>query len=197
MPGRGKGSCVTPRDLPSDAHSASKLSGALVPRCLCRGHGNTVTHLDFSADGALLMSNCAAREVMLWAMPSGERIGSPGRLASDAQWLSQTCIFGFDRMGIWGRMRTDGAPVHAINAVHLIAGAPRGGGLLVAAGDVGDVRLLRSPCVVAEAPAREAMAHAGRVACVRFLNEGRRVVSAGQHDKVLVVWNVEEARWDE
>ena len=58
----------------------------------------------------------------------------------------------------------------------------------------GQVRLLRAPCVVAAAPAREGRAHFGKVACVRFGNAGTRVVSVGRQDRLLVVWGVEEAR---
>lgn len=149
-------------------------------------------------------------------------------------WLAQTCVLGFDRMGIWGAT-ADGVPITAINAVHAIApeddptaacggaaaarggvgalpgmlggmaggsmvnppklgAAGDGGGLIVTAGDRGEVRLLRSPCLVAAAPAREGHAHVGKVACVRFGNEGRRVLSVGLQDKLLVVWNVEEVR---
>ena len=61
-----------------------------VPRCSCHGHTATVTQVDFSADGAYIMSNCARREQMLWALPNGSRVQNPARLASDAQWLSNT-----------------------------------------------------------------------------------------------------------
>jgi hypothetical protein len=66
------------------------------------------------------------------------------------------------------------------------------GGLLITCGDCGEVRLLRHPCVVAAAPANEGKAHCDRVACVRFLNEGRAAVSVGKHDKVIVRWEVVE-----
>ena len=61
------------------------------------------------------------------------------------------------------------------------------------AGDYGDVRLLRWPSLVAAAPARSAHAHVGAVACVRFSDEGRRVLSVGRHDRLLVVWELDEA----
>ena len=40
----------------------------LVPRCVCSGHTATVTHLDWSADGTMIMSNCAAHEILCWAV---------------------------------------------------------------------------------------------------------------------------------
>ena len=65
-------------------------------------------------------------------------------------------------------------------------------GLLLTAGDRGDVRLLRSPSLVAAAPAREGDAHCDRVACARFLNEGSQAVSAGRHDRIVVRWEISE-----
>ena len=52
-------------------------------------------------------------------------------------------------------------------------------GLIITAGELGDVRLLRSPSLVAAAPARQGFAHCDRVACARFLNEGVHAVSVG------------------
>ena len=148
--GRGKDSCASPWDpLTSAATSRSSKSAAAlvrpqqhssstaiphthpslppcctlqVPRCSCHGHTATVTQIDFSADGAYLMSNCARREQMLWALPNGSRVQNPARLASDAQWLSNTSLLGFDRMGIWGHHNTDNSPVITINSVHSIGG---------------------------------------------------------------------------
>ena len=62
------------------------------------------------------------------------------------------------------------------------------------AGDRGDVRLLRAPCIVNAAPAREGHSHVDRVGCVRFLNGGTRAVSAGVYDRLLVLWEIEQPR---
>ena len=64
---------------------------------------------------------------------------------------------------------------------------------MLTTGDFGDVRLLRSPSIVASAPAREGHAHCERVACARFLNEGIYAVSAGRYDALLVRWEVRES----
>ena len=166
---------------------------------------------------------------MLWALPNGSRVQNPARLASDAQWLSNTSLLGFDRMGIWGHHNTDNSPVITINSVHSIGGyssnpavvanpntvdnrdrrlgptatsrhllggelsgtgGRSGGGLIITAGDRGEIRLLRHPSLVAAAPAREGHSHADRVGCVRFLNEGKNAVSAGVFDRVIVLWEV-------
>ena len=118
------GSVRPPRE---DAwESAHALGGRLVPRGCCRGHTQTVLHLDFSVDGSVLMSNCAGREIMLWQMPTGQRLGATGRLASDATWCNETCLLGFDRMGIWGHL-ADGSPVSTLHSCHVISAAGNGG----------------------------------------------------------------------
>ena len=236
----------------ADKSTTRRLSGALVPRCCCRGHTQAVTHVDFSPDGSLMMSCCAGREVILWALPGGARVKVPDRLATDTPWLAGTSVVGFDRMGIWGH-RPDGSPVTAVHSAHAIPATGRGGaagarvpfndtphqtppphhhhggvgggaggggaharvgasaasraalatpgmlpqehtydrsGLLITAGDDGDVRLLRAPCVVAAAPARHGASHCDRVACARFLNGGRGAVSAGLYDRLVVRWDI-------
>ena len=65
-----------------------------------------------------------------------------------------------------------------------------GTGLILTAGDRGDVRLLRLPSLVRAAPAREGLAHCDRVSCVRFLNAGTLAVSSGLYDQLIVVWEV-------
>ena len=100
--GRGKDSCSSPWDpLTTAATSRSSKSAAalvrqqqhssstaipythpsLPPCCITAGtsvlvprpHGNS-DQVDFSADGAYIMSNCARREQMLWALPNGSRV---------------------------------------------------------------------------------------------------------------------------
>ena len=242
------GSIRPPREAAWDV--AHGLGGRLVPRGCCRGHTHTVLQLDFSADGAVLMSNCAGREVILWQMPEGRRLGSTGRLATETPWLNETCLLGFDRMGIWGQL-SNGTPIATLNSCHVVSAAGNGGfggtlggsaggrdggggsgasererssieraraglgsapgpgsaraaaaaataptydrsGLVLTAGDYGDVRLLRSPSIAASAPAREGHAHCERVACARFLNEGIHAVSAGRYDALIVRWEVRE-----
>ena len=44
----------------------------LSPVAACRGTRGTVTHLDWSSDGSLLMSNCTAKEALYWTAATGE-----------------------------------------------------------------------------------------------------------------------------
>ena len=88
----------------------------LVPRFVCSGHTATATHLDWSADGSILMSNCAAHEILVWNVADkGQRLAQPGRALATAQWASWTCYLGFPCMGIW----PDGSDSTDVNSCHL------------------------------------------------------------------------------
>jgi microtubule-associated protein-like 6 len=154
----------------------------LVPRCVCAGHTATVTHLDWSADGRALMSNCAAHEILIWGVPSGQRLNQPGRTLATAQWASWTCYLGFPCMGIW----PDGSDSTDVNACHLA----HDGALLLTGGDDGLVKLFNAPCVVEEAPYVHGTGHSAPVTCTRFLKGDRLAVSAGGADRTVVLWQV-------
>jgi len=175
------------------------LVGRLEPKCYCRGHGALVSALDFSADGAHLFSTSSARELFVWSLPSGARImAAPSRLPADACCLYGGLLYGADRMGCF----PPGAPRAALlQTAHAVREprepgtplAPRSAaepGLLLAAADEGDLRLYRSPCVVASAPSRDGRAHCDRLASARFLADGFSAVSAGAFDRILVRWDV-------
>jgi WD40 repeat protein len=168
----------------SAVRSASSSLGRfqLVPRCVCAGHTATVTHLDWSADGRALMSNCAAHEILIWGVPSGQRLNQPGRTLATAQWASWTCYLGFPCMGIW----PDGSDSTDVNACHLA----RDGALLLTGGDDGLVKLFNAPCVVEEAPYVHGTGHSAPVTCTRFLKGDRLAVSAGGADRTVVLWQV-------
>lgn len=64
----------------------------------CKGHAATVSHLDWSTDSKVLMSNCNAYEMLYWEAASGRQVKANQR---DQRWASHTCILGFPVMGIW------------------------------------------------------------------------------------------------
>ena len=154
----------------------------LTPRCCCSGHTATVTHLDWSADGTMLMSNCAAHEVLVWAVPAGKRLAQPGRALANVVWADWTCYLGFPCMGIW----PEGANGTDVNACHRSSDA----GLLVAGGDDGLLKLFNAPCVVEGAPYVEGTGHCSAITCARFLRGDRTLVSSGGNDRAVVLWEL-------
>lgn len=186
---------------PSGPHAATAsaaLIGHLEPRCCCRGHVGVISHLDFSECGSHLLSNSNAREAFIWTLPRGQRVPNPGHLPSDLKMMDGSLLHGFDRMGCYSTSAAHSAVLHAAHAVleprapgaALAARSAAEGGLLLAAGDEGVVRMYRAPCVVEAAPCREGLAHCDRIGCVRFLCDGHAAVSIGSYDKLVVRWEV-------
>ena len=74
---------------------------------------------------------------------------------------------------------------------------PTTGTLLLAAGDDGRLRLFNAPCVVEDAPSRDALGHCSHLACARFLSGDRTIVSAGGADRSLMLWDAVAAPQDD
>ena len=53
------------------------------------------------------------------------------------------------------------------------------------------MKLFNYPCVYNDAPFREYRGHASHVMCVRFLADDRRVVTAGGHDRAVLVFRTQ------
>ncbi|KAL1499370.1 hypothetical protein AB1Y20_011577 [Prymnesium parvum] len=185
--------------LVAPSPSAVPAPPRLVPLFVCRGHTASVLHLDWSADSRLLMSDCAAHEILCWAVPRQQPIAAAkpatcrvlkpatqaARLLADSSWASWTCVLGFPVMGIW----PDDSDGTDVNAVHRSAG----GGLVLTADDFGEVKLFNSPCVVEDAPFHVGTGHSSHVSCVRFLEGDFAAVSAGSKDRAVIVWQLEKA----
>jgi WD40 repeat protein len=154
----------------------------LVQRCCCSGHTATVTHIDWSADGTLLMSNCAAHEILVWGAGDGKRLAQPGRALALAHWHDWTCYLGFPVQGIWpaGSNPTD------VNAVHMTADRS----LLLCAGDAGGLQLFNAPCVVEGAPYVVGTGHCTAITGCRFLLGDRTAVSTGGGDRSVMLWRL-------
>ncbi|KAL1507522.1 hypothetical protein AB1Y20_007146 [Prymnesium parvum] len=157
-------------------------------RCVCR-HSSMVRQLDWAEDASMLMSNCTAREISIWKVPSGERLERQGGSWSSLPlWAERTSVLGFRTMGVSTADATGNVP--PLHAAHESSDRS----LLVVADDSQDVKLFHSPCVVARAPFKAGRAHAGPVSCVRFVSDAEEghhaVVSCGLADGMLVLWTV-------
>jgi len=75
----------------------------------CSGHSATVRTIDWSTDGSVLQSNCAAREILYWNARTGKQM--PGS-CRDTKWSGWTCLYGFPVMGIWPDT-ADGSDINA------------------------------------------------------------------------------------
>lgn len=88
------------------------------PQCVLRalhrlkGHSSTITHLDWSYDGRLLRSTCAAYELLCWDVDSG-RLHSVTNALADTVWKTNHCVLGFNVMGIWPPY-SDGTDINSV-----------------------------------------------------------------------------------
>lgn len=163
----------------------------------CVGHSSYVSHIEWTQDSNVLQSTSGDFELLYWdirgprkgSMHGGkilqlraERIAELGCAVRDMQWAGWTCLQGFPVMGMW----QDGQCGNDINSCHR---SPDGHSL-VSSDDDGFVRLYNYPCVIKEAPHHALKGHAAFTENVRFLSDGKRVVSAGGGDRCLIQWRM-------
>jgi WD40 repeat protein len=160
------------------------------PRCVLRamhrlkGHSSTITHLDWSYDGRLLRSTCAAYELLCWDVEAGRLHTVPNALA-DTVWKTHHCILGFHVMGIWPPY-ADGTDINGVDVClekGIVATANDAGGLL---------RLLNYPSVVRHAPGKDYTGHSSHITSVRFIRGGERLVTSGGNDGSVMVFDVHD-----
>ncbi|CAG9464667.1 unnamed protein product [Pedinophyceae sp. YPF-701] len=171
------------------------------------GHSSYVTHIDWSADSRVVMSNCGAYELLYFDAATGRQVKGSQR---DTRWASWTSVLGFPVMGVWRTGEDDTYDGTDINALCRSVLAPPGGrdagesarvvpqpdtlagqgAVVVTASDDGMVRMLNYPCVVENAPAREYRGHSSHVTCARFSPNNGWVVTTGGHDRAVFQWRV-------
>lgn len=150
----------------------------------CAGHSAAVRTLDWSADGAVLQSSCAACELLYWDGRTGRQVRFNQR---DTCWATWTSLLGFPVMGVW----YSGADATDVNAVS----RDESHRWLATADDRGLVRLMAFPCVVEGAASRGYRGHSAHVTCVRFngvAGAGARLLSCGGADRAVFQFEVEE-----
>ena len=140
----------------------------------CNGHSATVSHLDWSADGSILQSNCNAHEILYWDPKTGKQIAANQR---DQEWNSWTLTLGFGVMGIWPDY-SDGSDINALHRNH-------GKDLVATADDFGLVKLFNYPCVCEDSPYRGYRGHSSHVMNVRWSPTDRWVTSVGGYDRCV------------
>lgn len=155
-------------------------------RAICRGHTSYVKNVDFSADGSVLQSSDAVRELLYWEVATGKKIHQPSRLR-DCFWATWTCCYGWPVQGIFNGLQ--GTVIdHDMNAVS----RSRDGSLIVAGGSStvnSAVKLLRFPCVGKAIPSLHG-GHTSPVLDVCFLSDDSNVVSVGGNDASVFVWTL-------
>ena len=156
----------------------------------CKGHSSYVTHIDWSADSSVLLSNSGDYELLYWALNKQRTTfelysHSSTRNANlrDVEWASWTGVLGFEAMGIW-QEGMDGTDYNALHRSEDHGGKR----FCVGSTDDGLVRLFNHPVVIDKAPHHRFRGHSSHVQNVRFLTGDKRVVSAGGRDGSMMQW---------
>eukprot|EP01041_Mallomonas_annulata_P001002 gene1002-1969_t len=142
-------------------------------------HNSYITHVDFSADGRFMQSNCGAYELLFSETSTGRHITSATEV-KDMKWATWTCTLGWPVQGIWPE-GADGTDINAVDRSH-------SGHLLVTADDFGKVKLFRYPCVEKGAESLMFAGHSSHVMNVRWTVGDTHIISVGGNDKCIFQW---------
>ena len=158
----------------------------------CKGHNSYITHIDWSADGRWMQSNCGAYELLFWDADTGKQQKHASAM-KDVQWHTWTCTLGWPVQGIWPPC-ADGTDVNAVDR----SKSEKHPTVLVTADDFGKVKLFRYPCVIPGANNNVERGHSSHVTNVRWMSsqqhgEDSHVLSCGGNDRCVFQWkNVKE-----
>mmetsp|Transcript_43623 Transcript_43623/g.70852 ORF Transcript_43623/g.70852 Transcript_43623/m.70852 type:complete len:523 (+) Transcript_43623:877-2445(+) len=147
-----------------------------------KGHSSFITHLDFSADGRYLQTNCGTYEILFWDVSSREQITRSNEVR-DIRWSSYTCPVSWGSIGVF----PPGYDGSDVNCMDVSKKKPT---LCVIGDDFRYVQLMRYPCRDPKAQRYRYRGHSEHVAGVRFSYDDEHVVSVGGADLCSMVWRV-------
>lgn len=165
--------------------------------CL-EGHNSFITHLDWSADGQFIQTNCGAYELLFWntkkidkRSKKCQRVGRASSLA-DTDWHTINCVINWGCTGIW--YSPEGYMLNACDRSH-------DRNLLAVGEDSSLIKLYKYPCVgtfvksgrdphLGGADGNESIGHGSHVSNVRFSFDDTKLVSVGGDDNATMVWRV-------
>jgi WD40 repeat protein len=146
-------------------------------------HTSSVTHMDFSSDGKILMTNTEDYEIFYWDVESGEHVLDSSR-TRDLDFGRWTCTLGWPVQGIW----EEGADGTDVNAVCTSNSRK----VLATGDDFGQTKLFKYPCVTPHAKARKYLGHSSHVTNVRFTSDNHYLLSTGGRDTAIFQWRFVE-----
>lgn len=152
------------------------------PNKICKGHHSTITHLDFSKDGRVLMSNCTSYEILFWDTESCKQDTRGASNNRDEEWSTWTCTLGWPVQGVFPPC-SDGTDVNSVDRC-------KKSGVIATGDDFGKVNLFRYPCLK-ESANLKFVGHSSHVTCVKFSADSTRLISIGGNDKSIFQWRVD------
>ncbi len=161
---------------------------------VCKGHTSYIKNIDFSGDGRLLKTADAAKELLFWDVETAQRLTNAASYR-EAQWQSNSCIYGWGLQGIFNRWDPEKAvpPDSEINCVC----RSMDGNLVAASGSHtvrSAIKLFTYPCLPDSVPFIYG-GHTSPVLDLQFVRsnhsfKGMNLVSAGGNDSCIFLWDV-------
>jgi WD40 repeat protein len=147
------------------------------------GNASSIEHLNFSADGDILMTNSKDGQMLYYETSSGARINRTA-LMRDVPWAQWTCNLGWSVTGIWDP-DYDQTDINGACQTHE-------GDLIALGDDYGMVKLLRYPATCGQYSAGYAAynGHSSHVCCVRFSHDDTYLISVGGADASIFQWKL-------
>ncbi|KAM4590894.1 echinoderm microtubule-associated protein-like 4 isoform 2-T2 [Odontesthes bonariensis] len=150
----------------------------------CTGHSSYITHLDWSPDNNLIMSNSGDYEILYWDVPNGCKLIRNRSDCKDIDWATYTCVLGYHVFGVWPE-GSDGTDINALMRSHKRK-------VIALADDFCKVHLFAYPCSTAKAPSHKYSAHSSHVTNVSFLFNDSHLISTGGKDTSIMQWRLVE-----
>lgn len=149
---------------------------------ICKGSSSYISHIDWDAEGHILMVNTGARELLFYEAPRGNRvtINTNEVFGGTIDWFSISGVLGKTLEGIWPPY-TD---VTDINSTHL----SKNGKILATGDDFGLVKLFNYPCNGKFSKFKRYTGHSSHITRVRWTNEDRNLISVGGNDMSIIIW---------
>ena len=163
---------------------------------VCRGHTSFIKNIDFSADGSILQSTDAARELLHWNAQSGQQIKN-AKDFRNVRWATWTSLFGWPVQGI---LNGDNGAATLDGEMNCVTRS-RDGQLVVAGGSHTvnkAIKLFTFPCLGNAVPSLHG-GHTSPVLDVAFTSgmsnaqnkaDAVHVLSAGGNDCCVFVWTI-------
>ncbi|KAJ1457506.1 WD40-repeat-containing domain protein [Pelagophyceae sp. CCMP2097] len=163
-------------------------------RAKCEKHTSPVTHLDFSADSAVVQSDSLDYEHLYHHAADGTHVRLPSTL-KDAAWQTWSCVYGWPVQGCWAAFSGEAGRDPKVDST---ATARSPDGQVVAAADAaGAVRFYRSPARPRAMPVPMAHSHVGAVSAAVWTCDGKFLITTGRADRTIVLWKVTRPDADE
>uniref|UniRef100_A0A803T092 EMAP like 4 n=1 Tax=Anolis carolinensis TaxID=28377 RepID=A0A803T092_ANOCA len=150
----------------------------------CTGHSSYITHLDWSPDNKYIMSNSGDYEILYWDIPAGCKLMRNRSECKDIDWITYTCVLGFQVFGVWPE-GSDGTDINALIRSHNRK-------VIAVADDFCKVHLFQYPCSKAKAPSHKYSAHSSHVTNVSFTYNDSHLISTGGKDMSIIQWRLVE-----